>query len=93
MCPILFDPLAFPTELLYVPADFEVYFNRTDVKMAIHAPLDVTWGECASEPVFIGQGGPQNEGDTSPNPIEGVLPQVIEATNRVLISECPACCS
>lgn len=29
--------------------------------------------------------GPEEEGDTSADPIQHVLPQVIEATNRVLI--------
>lgn len=31
-------------------------------------------------------GGPEGEGDLSPDPIQGILPQVIEATNRVLIA-------
>jgi carboxypeptidase D len=63
-----------------------VYFNRTDVKKALHAPESVDWSECSAEPVFVGgDGGPEQEGDFSANPIEKVLPQVIEATNRVLI--------
>lgn len=87
MCPLLADVLAFPTELVYLPEGEQVYFNRTDVKMALHAPLDVDWAECAVEPVFVGNGtGPQGEGDTSADPIQHVLPQVIEATNRVLVS-------
>ncbi|KAJ5601441.1 hypothetical protein N7510_010975 [Penicillium lagena] len=62
-----------------------VYFDRPDVKRALHAP-NVTWLECSNEPVFVGgDSGPEQEGDTSANPIEHVLPQVIEATNRVLI--------
>ena len=61
------------------------YWNRRDVKEAIHAPLNVVWVECGAEP-FIGFKGPEDEGDMSPDPIQGVLPQVIEATNRVLIS-------
>jgi hypothetical protein len=32
------------------------------------------------------QRGPEGEGDTSPDPIQSVLPRVIGATNRVLIS-------
>lgn len=82
----MWDVLAFPTELVYQPEGAFVYFNRTDVKKAMHAPLDVTWNECSLEPVFVGgDSGPEQEGDTSVNPIEKVLPQVIEATNRVLI--------
>lgn len=84
-CPLLSDVLGFPTQLVYNEYN-TTYFNRTDVKKAMHAPLDVNWMECAAEPVFVGQGGPQAEGDTAPDPIQHVLPQVIEATNRVLVS-------
>lgn len=83
-CPLLSDVLGFPTEL--VDQQYKTnYFNRTDVKMAMHAPLNVSWSECSVEPVFVGTGGPQGEGDLSPDPIQHVLPQVIEATNRVLV--------
>lgn len=84
-CPILWDVLGFPGALDYTPPGSEVYFNRTDVKKAMHAPLDVSWSECAGNP-FVGNGGPQDEGDESADPIQKVLPQVIEATNRVLVS-------
>ncbi|GLI73690.1 hypothetical protein PoHVEF18_001910 [Penicillium ochrochloron] len=86
MCPLPWDVLAFPTSLVYQPAGATVYFDRADVKKALHAP-NVTWAECSNSPVFVGgSSGPEQEGDTSANPIEHVLPQVIEATNRVLIS-------
>jgi len=84
-CPLLSDPLGYPTDLQYSYPGLPVYFNRTDVKKAMHAPLDVSWLEC-SGPVFIGEGGPEDEGDSSPDPIQGVLPRVIEATNRVLVA-------
>lgn len=83
-CPLLSDVLGFPTELVANQYN-TTYFNRTDVKMAMHAPLDVNWAECANG-VFVGEGGPQDEGDLSLDPIQHVLPQVIEATNRVLVS-------
>lgn len=51
----------------------------------MHAPENVEWLEC-NGPVFLGDGGPEGEGDTSPDPIQSVLPRVIEATNRVLIA-------
>ena len=87
MCPLSSDILAFPTSLLYQPEGSPVYFDRTDVKKALHAPMDVTWAECSEEPVFVGgDAGPQGEGDISADPIQDVLPQVIEATNRVLVS-------
>ena len=97
-CPLLSDPLGYPTDLQYqYPGLSNVYFNRTDVKKAMHAPMDVDWLECAANPVFLGKGGgiyndespgsggPEGYGDTSPDPIQGVLPRVIEATNRVLM--------
>jgi carboxypeptidase D len=73
------DPLGFPTNLAYAyPALTPLYFDRADVKAAMHAPTSVSWEEC-SGPVFVGR-------DTSIDPIRKVLPQVIEATNRVLVS-------
>ncbi|KAJ6131487.1 hypothetical protein N7523_001193 [Penicillium sp. IBT 18751x] len=85
MCPLLWDVLAFPGSLDYQAPGSTVYFDREDVKKAMHAP-NITWSECSNEPVFVGgSAGPEQEGDTSANPIEKVLPQVIEATNRVLI--------
>ena len=47
--------------------------------------MSVDWSECAG-PVFVGSGGPQDEGDLSADPIQKVLPRVIEATNRVLVA-------
>jgi carboxypeptidase D len=61
-----------------------IYFNRSDVKTAIHAPQDVDWSEC-SGPVFAGDGGPYGNGDSSADPIQSILPKVIEKTNRVLV--------
>lgn len=86
MCPLAWDVLAFPTEIVYQPAGATVYFDREDVKRALHAP-NIAWSECSHHPVFVGgSGGPEQEGDFSANPIEKVLPQVIEATNRVLVA-------
>lgn len=88
-CPLLSDPLGYPTDLQYsYPGLCPVYFNRTDVKKAMHAPMDVEWLECAPHLVLIagnGKGGTEGYGDTSPDPIQGVLPRVIESTNRVLV--------
>jgi carboxypeptidase D len=87
MCPLLWDVLSFPTQLTYTPEGATTYFNRTDVKQAMHAPLDSNWMVCTDNAVFIGNGtGPEGEGDNSADPIQHVLPQVIEATNRVLVS-------
>ena len=85
-CPLLWDVLSFPTQLSYeAPGAPQTYFDRADVKAAIHAPVNVNWTICSNERVFVGHGGPQGEGDLSADPIQKVLPQVIEATNRVLI--------
>ena len=90
--PLLWDVLSFPTQLFYTPESASTYFSRSDVKAAIHAPAYVDWAECAVNPVFIGgveedgyyDGGPEGEGDLSTDSNQHVLPQVIEATNRVL---------
>ena len=94
-CPLLWDVIGFPTQLVYTPEGAgQNYFNRTDVKTALHAPQYVDWMECTDYGVFVGgeksgayyTGGPEGEGDLSADPIQKVLPQVIEATNRVLVS-------
>jgi carboxypeptidase D len=58
-----------------------VYFNRPDVKAAIHAPPNVNWTECqpASSPVFV------PPGDTSPLSAWQVLPRVIARSARTVI--------
>ncbi|KAF2002219.1 alpha/beta-hydrolase [Amniculicola lignicola CBS 123094] len=68
-CPILSDPLGYPSDLIYSYEGLPIYFNRTDVKTALHAPQEVSWFECAG-PVFVGEGGPQDEGDSSLDPIQ-----------------------
>ena len=96
-CPLLEDHVG--AEYPFRP---QAYFNRTDVKMALHAPLEKpagywffrdSWFECSYVAIFRGGydrkgygAGPEGNNDRSPDPIQGVLPQVIEATNRVLIS-------
>jgi len=55
-----------------------LYFNRTEVKKAIHAPLDVDWTECSEIDVFP-------KGDGSLPPAFTVLPNVIEKNNRTVI--------
>jgi carboxypeptidase D len=55
-----------------------VYFNRQDVKAAIHAPVDVQWSECNSN-VFVGSG------DTSPPVSWDVLPRVMKQGVPVVV--------
>ena len=55
-----------------------IYFNRTEVKEAIHAPVDVDWVECSNITVFP-------NGDASLPPVFTVLPNVIEKSRRSVI--------
>ncbi|KAF8905762.1 Alpha/Beta hydrolase protein [Gymnopilus junonius] len=74
--PVLWDVLGFPGS--FPQAQTPLYFNRTDVKKAIHAPLDVNWAECSDINVFP-------KGDQSLPPAFTVLPNVIEKNNRTVI--------
>jgi carboxypeptidase D len=78
-CPLLSDPLGYPTDLQLSYPGLPVYFNRTDVKKAMHAPMDVEWLECAPHDVF------KKGVDSSLDPIQYVLPKILEATSRVLV--------
>lgn len=55
-----------------------LYFDREDVKKAIHAPAGVNWTECSNDDVFP-------KGDASLPPALSVLPSVIEKNNRTVI--------
>ena len=54
-----------------------IYFDRQDVKQAIHAPLNMTWKEC-NKKVFP-------DGDKSLPPVFTVLPNAIEKSERSVI--------
>ena len=54
-----------------------LYYDRADVKAAIHAP-NVPWQECAPIDVFP-------KGDASPPAVFSVLPSVIEKSNRTVL--------
>ena len=55
-----------------------IYFDREDVKKAIHAPVNQTWSECSNINVFP-------NGDASLPPAFTVLPEVIEKSHRSVI--------
>ena len=78
-CPLLWDVLGFPGSLGYLPEGAELYFNRTDVKRAIHADETFDWEECAANDVFV------DGKDTSDPSTWRVLPRVIESTGNVII--------
>lgn len=66
--------LGFPGSFFYEPAPWN-YFNRTDVKKAINAPME-DWEECS--PGVL-------DTDTSPPSGLSVLPRVIEKNNKTII--------
>ncbi|KAF9530918.1 alpha/beta-hydrolase [Crepidotus variabilis] len=77
--PILWDVLGFPGSFEQVQVS-PIYFDREDVKKAIHAPVSVNWTECSEGNVFTGRNG-----DTSVPSALSVLPGVIEKNNRTVI--------
>ncbi|OJA16618.1 hypothetical protein AZE42_14002 [Rhizopogon vesiculosus] len=56
-----------------------VYFDRKEVKEAIHAPVDTEWTECSNVHVFP-------NGDGSLPSAFTVLPNVIEKSKRTVIA-------
>lgn len=76
-CPLRWDVLGIVGEFSNYPPGSSIYFDRADVKAAIHAP-DAYWQEC-SWIVFP-------NGDASPPSSWGALPRVIDATKNVIIS-------
>lgn len=79
-CPHPFSVLGIVNTGDYSPPGLEVYFNRTDVKQAINAPVDADWAQCTDINVFVGSG------DQSPGPaLDGTLQNVIERTNNVIV--------
>ena len=75
-CPLLYDVLGFPGSFDYLPAGGSIYFNRSDVQAAIHAP-PTNWMECANGVL---------DTDNSPPSGLSVLPSVIERTKKTVIS-------
>ncbi|OAX41714.1 alpha/beta-hydrolase [Rhizopogon vinicolor AM-OR11-026] len=74
--PILWDVLGFPGS--FPQKQSPIYFNRKEVKEAIHAPVDTKWTECSNINVFP-------DGDGSLPPAFTVLPNVIEKNQRTVI--------
>ncbi|TFK67288.1 alpha/beta-hydrolase [Pluteus cervinus] len=74
--PVLWDVLGFPGSFPDVQSP--IYFDRQEVKKAIHAPLNTTWEECADGNVFVRR-------DQSTPSALSVLPNVIEKNQRTVI--------
>ena len=79
-CPLLWDVLGFPGTISYLPDGAEIYFDREDVKKAIHAPPNITWASCSDIEVFVN--------NTDNSVVSGVhaLPHVIDTTKNVIIA-------
>ncbi|KAF4574381.1 hypothetical protein EYR36_005715 [Pleurotus pulmonarius] len=75
--PILWDVLGFPGSFENIQLA-PLYFDREDVKRAIHAPVEVSWSECSNVRVFP-------RGDGSLPSALSVLPSVIEKGQRTVI--------
>jgi carboxypeptidase D len=83
MCPSPWDILEQPGLHTEAPETFRhAYFNRSDVRKYIHAPINGTWTVCSQQPVFL------NGHDLSPPSAltGGPLQHVIEATNNVIVA-------
>jgi carboxypeptidase D len=74
--PILWDVLGFPGS--FPNQQSPIYFARSDVQAAIHAP-NINWVECTTGSVFV------NGNDQSSPPMYTVLPNVIEKSQRTII--------
>ncbi|OIW30706.1 alpha/beta-hydrolase, partial [Coniochaeta ligniaria NRRL 30616] len=80
LLPLPSDELGFPSSVFYSPPGLEIYFNRTDVKKAINAPLDVDWTICSNIDVFV-----DNNDNSDPSSFRAI-PSVIDRTGNVMIS-------
>lgn len=84
LCPLKYDPLGFSDGLFYTPdGSGPVYFDRPDVKAAIHAPPDKRWEFCLTDSaVFVN--------NTDESLVDGpgsqpVIPGVIDRTQNVIL--------
>jgi carboxypeptidase D len=83
-CPHPYSQLGIVNTGDYSPPGAEIYFNRTDVKIALHASVDSNWLQCSDVNVF--GNGDQRGSDASLGPAQnGVLQHVIEFTNNTII--------
>ncbi|USP74949.1 serine carboxypeptidase [Curvularia clavata] len=84
MCPFRYSQLGIVNPGDYSPPGAQIYFNRTDVKLALHASPNSNWQQCTDTNVF--GNGTDNGSDTSMGPANnGVLQNVIEKTNNAII--------
>ncbi|KAF4963132.1 hypothetical protein FSARC_8845 [Fusarium sarcochroum] len=85
-CPHPYGQLGIVNSGDYTPPGAEVYFNRTDVKKALNAPVDSTWYQCTPNNVFGFGDRNSTRSDSSLAPAQNdVLKRVIEHTNNTII--------
>ncbi|KAL2152502.1 hypothetical protein VTH82DRAFT_5686 [Thermothelomyces myriococcoides] len=75
----IFDAISLLNPCFDIYQGATIYFDREDVKRAIHAPVNKTWEECSSRDVFV------NGTDRSEPPIFRALPRVIDGTKNVIV--------
>lgn len=81
LCPLLWDVEGFPYSDFFLPEGYDnPYFNRTDVKTVLHAPLDSNWMICSDVNVFPHGDNSEPSGNNG-----GPLARVAEATNNVIV--------
>lgn len=77
-CPIPYDPLGFAGSTYYIPEGAPpIYFNRSEVKSALHVPESSDWEMCKDN-VFP-------TGDNSAPSSHFAIPRVIEGTENVIL--------
>ncbi|KAF1849123.1 serine carboxypeptidase-like protein [Cucurbitaria berberidis CBS 394.84] len=85
-CPHPFSQLGIVNTGDYSPPGAVIYFNRTDVKEALHADVNSHWLQCTDTNVFGNGNDSSHASDASPGPANnGVLQRVIEFTNNTII--------
>ncbi|KAF4122239.1 hypothetical protein GMORB2_7832 [Geosmithia morbida] len=76
--PVPWDVEGFPYSDFYTYPNTSIYFDRPDVKKALHVSENVKWEICSTGSVFVG-------GDSSLPSALHEIPAVIESTNNVQI--------
>ncbi|KZL69632.1 serine carboxypeptidase [Colletotrichum incanum] len=85
-CPHPYSQLGIVNTGDYSPPGAAIYFNRTDVKKALHAPVDTNWLQCTDINVFGNGNASSYASDKSIGPANsGALQRVIEYTNNTII--------
>jgi carboxypeptidase D len=80
-CPLLYDPLGFPSSFLYTPPGASIYFNRSDVQAAINAPSQ-PWSLCVDDVLNTDTSEWSGFADAGKTP---VFPRVIERSQRTIL--------